>query len=243
MVASSADAGDFYVRAGVGISRAAEVAFTDSDCSSESPAALYGCGRGGDGAPYRSLGAFGTAAALETGIGYAVSSRVRLEALVDYRPGLEFDGVANFLELGRQQSVAADISSLSGTVMAYVDMPGPVLPKVGSLKFFVGAGAGIARNRIGETRMTFPATKTVVPGGIRSGFAWMVAAGVGAALSERSTLELLWRYSDLGEARTGSGQGRVIWHDGRREPLLLDLAETRAKLRSHGLRLSLRYAF
>ena len=33
-------------------------------------------------------------------------------------------------------------------------------------------------------------------------------------------------------------RGRV-----HREPLLLDLAETRAKLRSHGLRLSLRYAF
>ncbi len=242
MVAGPADAGDYYVRAGVGISRPAEAAFTDRDCSSESPAALYGCGRGGDGAPYRSLGAFRTVAAMETGIGYAVSSRVRLEALVDYRPGLEFDGLANFLEPGREQTVAADVSSLSGTVLAYVDLPGPVVAKVGCLGFFVGAGAGIAHNRIGETRMTFPATTTVVAGGKWSGFAWMVTAGVGAALSEKSTLELLWRYSDLGEVRTARGEGRVTWRDGRREPLLLDLAQTRAALRSHGLRLSLRYA-
>ena len=242
MVAGSVNAGEYYARAGIGISDPAEAMFADRDCSSEAPAALYGCGLGGDGAPYRSRGDFGTVAALEAGLGYAVSSRVRLEVLVDYRPGFEFDGRANFLEPGRRQSVAADVSSLSGTVAAYVDMPGTVLPKVGALGLFVGAGAGIAHNRIGETRMMFPATTTVVPGGNRNGFAWMVTAGVGAGLSERMTLELLWRYSDLGEVRTSRGQGRVIWLDGRREPLLLDLAETQADLRSHGISVSLRYA-
>lgn len=70
-----------------------------------------------------------------------------------------------------------------------------------------------------------------------------MTAGVGAPLGERKTLELLWCYSDLGGVRTGVGQGRVIWRDGRREPLILDLAETQADFRSHGLRLSLRYAF
>lgn len=243
MVAGPVDAGEYYARAGVGISHPAEAAFTDRDCSSESPAALYGCGLGGDGSRYQSRGALGTVAALEAGLGYAVSSTVRLEVLVDYRPGFEFDGRANFLEPGRRQSVAADVSSLSGTVAAYVDMPGPVLRKVGVLGFFAGAGVGIAHNRIGETRMTFPATTTIVPGGNRSGFAWMVTAGVGMPLGESTTLDFLWRYSDLGDVRTGRGQGRVIWRDGSREPLLLDLAETQAVLRSHGLRLALRYAF
>ena len=36
-------------------------------------------------------------------------------------------------------------------------------------------------------------------------------------------------------------KGRVLAQDG--EPLALELAPTRAKLRNHGLRLSLRYAF
>ena len=58
----------------------------------------------------------------------------------------------------------------------------------------------------------------------------------------RTTLELAWRYSDLGFLQTGQGQGCVIWRDGSREPLLLDLAVTRAKLKGHGLRLSLRFA-
>ena len=243
MVAGPVDAGEYYARAGIGISDPAEAVFTDRDCSSESPAALYGCGLGGDGAPYRSRGAFGTVAALEAGLGYVVSSAVRLEVVIDYLPGFEFDGRANFLDPGRRQSVAADVSSLSGTVAAYVDTPGPVLSKVGALEFFAGAGVGIAHNRIGETRMSFPATTTIVPGGNRSGFAWMVTAGIGVALGQRTMLEFLWRYSDLGEVWTNRGQGRVVWRDGRREPLLLDLGETQADLRSHGLRLSLRYAF
>ncbi len=41
---------DFHLRAGIGIDRFEDAAFTDDDCSSESPVAVYGCGRGGDGA-------------------------------------------------------------------------------------------------------------------------------------------------------------------------------------------------
>ena len=241
-VALSVEAGGYYARAGVGVSRPDGVEFADRDCSSESPAALYGCGVGGDGAPYRSRGAFGTVPALEAGLGRAVSSAVRLEVAVDYRPGFEFDGRANFLAPERRQSVAADVSSLSAMLVAYFDMRRKALREVGTLGFVIGAGAGIARNRIGETRMTFPATTTVVPKGTRSGFAWMVTAGVEVPVSEHARLTFAWRYSDLGEVRTGRGQGRVMWRDGRRDPLLLDLAETRADLQGHGLRLSLRYA-
>ena len=91
--------------------------------------------------------------------------------------------------------------------------------------------------------MTFPRTTTIVPGARRIDFAWMLTAGLSAALDERATLEFAWRYTDLGELRTGRGAGRVEWRDGSRAPLPLDLGATRARLRGHGLRLSLRYAF
>ena len=154
-----------------------------------------------------------------------------------------FDGRANFLATARRQSVVAKLSSLSAILAAYVDLPGLGLPRLGPLAPFVGAGVGAARTWIGETRMTFPATTTIVPGASRTGFAWMLTAGVAVALDERMTLDLAWRYSDLGEVRTGRGAGRVVWRDGSRRPLPLDLAATRARLASHGLRLSLRYAF
>ena len=51
---------------------------TDRDCSSVSPAVLYGYGTGGDGAPYRSVGDFGTMIPLELELGYAVAPAARL---------------------------------------------------------------------------------------------------------------------------------------------------------------------
>lgn len=71
----------------------------------------------------------------------------------------------------------------------------------------------------------------------------MATMGVPVALAELVPLELAWRSSDLGEVRTPPGPGRVVWRDGSREPLPLDLALTSAQLKkSCGLRLSLHRA-
>ncbi len=239
----SAQAGDFYVRAGAGLDFPAGTAFTDLDCSSVSPAALYGCGRGGDGAPLRSIGDFGKVPVIELGLGRAVLPAVRLEAVAEYRPRFAFDGRANFRQTGGRQSVAADLSSLSAMLAVYVDLTGLGVPGPGSLRPFVGAGAGVAHNRIGETRMSFPRTTTIVPGARRTGVAWMVTAGLAVPLGGGTALDLAWRYTDLGTVRTVRGAGRVVWRDGSREPLALDLAATRARLAGHGLRVSLRHAF
>ena len=241
--AAEASAADWYLRAGIGLDRAGKTVFTDRDCSSASPAALYGCGTGGDGAPYRSVGHFGTMIPLELGLGLAVAPAARLEVLVEHRPRFAFRGRANFLSLKSRQSVAADLSSFAGMVAAYIDLPGAGVPTIGPFGPFVGAGLGVARTRIGQTRMTFPATTTIVPGASRTDLAWMVTAGVTAALGERVTVDLAWRYTDLGAVQTGRGAGRVIWRDGSREPLPLDLAPTRARLAGHGFRMSLRYSF
>ena len=243
MAATSADAGEYYFRAGLGLDRPFETTFTDRDCSSKAPAALYGCGLGGDGVPFQARGELGAAPTLEAGFGYDAWNKARLEAVIAYRPSLDFSGTTNFLETGRQQSVTANLSSLSTMAVAYVDLPDLSLPKLGLLEPFVGAGVGIVRNRVSETRMTFPKTTTVVPGGVGTGLAWMVTVGVGTALDERTTLEFALRYTDFDTARTGRGKGRVNWRDGSREPLPLDLAETQAELRSYGVWLSVRYKF
>ena len=116
-------ADDVYLRAGIGFDRPAETRFMDKDCSSVSPAALYGCGTGGNGAPLRSLGDFGTVTGVEFGVGHILTRATRVEVLVEYRPRFAFDGRTNFLEPARRQSVSADLSSLSGMLAAYVDLP------------------------------------------------------------------------------------------------------------------------
>ena len=238
-----AAAQDVYLRAGIGLTRPAETHFTDADCASLVPAALYGCGVGGDGAPLRSVGDVGTVAGVELGLGYAVAPAVRLEALLTYRPRFTFDGHANFLDPDRQQSVSVDLSSLSGILAAYVDLPGLGVRPLGPFSPFVGGGLGAARVASGETRMTFPKTRTLVPGTRRTGLTWRLTAGLGMSWGERATLDLAWRYTDAGVIETGAGQGRVEWLDGSRDPVGLDLAPTQAPLRSHGLHLSLRYPF
>ena len=233
----------FYFRAGVVLDWPAQTRFRDEDCSSASPAALYGCGKGIDGAPRGSLGDFGTMAGFELGLGYAVTPALRLEALIQHRPNFSFEGRANFNQTTGRQKVSADVSSLSGMLAVYLDLPELGLPRLGPFSPFIGAGGGLSRVAIDETRMQFTRTTTIVPGGDRVNLAWMLTAGLAAPLAEKVTLDLAWRYTDHGAVETRKGKGRIVWHDGTRDPLELDLARTSANLRSHGLLVSLRYAF
>ncbi len=240
---NAARADDFYLRAGVGFDGSEDTRFKDKSCSSTSPAALYGCGTGNDGAPLSAAGDFGRMAGYELGIGRAVAPALRLEAVLQHRPGFSFEGRANFVQTSARQSVSADVSSLSGMMAAYVDLSRAGLGRLGPFSPFVGGGAGVSRIEIGETRMEFPKTATIVPGGRRIGFARMLAAGVGITLTESVIVDVAYRYTNFGAAETGSATGRIVWHDGNRQPLELGLAETRAKLSGQGVWVSLRYGF
>ena len=206
LTVSVAEAGDeVYLRAGIDLDRPADTRFTDRDRASTVPAALYGCGRGPDGAPHGSVGAFGTVPTVEVGLGYAATAAVRLEAMLEYHPRFHFAGQTNFLEAGLQQSAAADLLSLPGLMATYLDLPGLGLSSVGPFDPCIGAGVGAVRNRIGEMHMTFPRTTTIVPGASHVDVVWMVTAGVAMALGEHVTLDVAWRYTDAGTVHTGRG--------------------------------------
>ena len=242
-VAAAAD--DTYVRVGAGIDRSASARFIDSDCSVQ---ALYGCGTGPDGAPRSTLGDFGDIAAVEVGIGRRVAPALRIEGIAQYRPRGMYQGHANFLAPDRRQSVSADLSVLSGLAVVYADLAEMGLPGLGPLRPFAGGGAGVSRIALDEMTMTFPRTMTLIPPGRRSSLAWLLAAGVGMPLGSRATLDLAWRYLSSGRVITGAGTGRVLYHDGSihyrdGRPNEFLLAETRTSLASHGLQVSLRYAF
>ena len=232
----------FYLRVGIGIDAPLDTRFADVDCASESPVPLYGCGKGGDGAQLRSTGGFESMPVLEFGLGYAAFPALRLEAFFEQRRAFEFEGLANYRAPGLRQDVSAELSSVSGMLAAFFDFPEVDLKIAGPVTPFLGAGAGIVRNRIGETRMTFTKTMTIVPGTRRSDVAWMVTAGLGLAVAEGLSLDIAWRYTDRGEVETGTGAGRVVSLDGSKtDPL--NQGSSRARLRDHGIRVSLRHAF
>lgn len=239
----AAAAEGLYARGGVGLSWSEETRFADKDCASAAPAALYGCGTGNDGARTRSKGDFGRIGGLEVGFGRSVAGPLRLEAAVSYRPDFNFDGRANFSQTRARQPVAAEASSVSVLLAGYYDLRGGGWPQFGSMQPFIGAGLGFSRLDIGKTRMRFPRTQTIVPGATQTEFAWMVTFGAAIPLGKMTTLDVAWRYLDSGDVETGQDIGQVVWHDGSRPPLDLDLAKTRAKLASHGIELSLRRRF
>ena len=240
--------GDFYLRAGISLDWSKETRFQEKDCSA--PIQLYGCGPGSDGAPLSSLGDFGTMSGVEVGVGYVASPLLRLEGTIQYRPSISFSGRANFLQdkkVNRTRTVRADLSSLSAMLAIYLDLTELGLRRLGPFSPFVGGGMGLSRIDINESRMEFPDSKTttVVRGWRRVNFAWMLMAGVATPLGENSVLDLAWRYTDSGAVETGRGGGVVcrIEMCSFGDFLKLDFGETRADLASHGLQVSVRYAF
>lgn len=235
---STAHQPSYYLRAGASLDLSSKTRFGDRNCLSTSPAALYGCGTGGDSIARGTRGDFGVAGGVEVGLGYIATPGLRLETSLSYRPSFTFEGTANFLQTDTLQSVSADLQSASGTVAAYLD-----LTAYGPFRVFAGTGAGLHYVDISEFHMTFPRTQTIVPDGQRVDFTVMLAAGVATSLSDKITLDLAWRYADWGIVETGRATGQVVWKDGSREPLELDLAETWAMHRAQGFKVSMRYGF
>ena len=81
---------------------------------------------------------------------------------------------------------------------------------------------------------------TLMPGGTRYDFAWSAAAGLAFAVSESVTLELAYRYSDLGKIETDTGTMFVQKHA---SSLTLPIAPTEAELTSQSVTLSARFGF
>ena len=227
----------FYVRAALGVDWTRETRFRDVDPTRGDVAALYGGVTGIDGKPTQTVGDFGAGAGFSLGLGRALTPALRLEAAIEYRPDLAFEGNANYRRTPGSQPVTADLSTTSAILTAWLD-----LPPIGGLRPFIGLGGGLSYTRIGRTIMRFPGLSqtTTVPGGRNLNLAWTASAGVAKPLTERLTLDVAWRYADSGDVETAQGNIRVLRPD---RDLSILIGETRARLTAHGLWISLRYAF
>ena len=251
LAAGAAAAGEprVYLRGLAGYDWSLDANFEDADCASTSPAALFGCGEGEDGDTLGAYGDFGASPLFEVAAGVEVTDFLRLEAAYDYRPSLAFEGNANFLRSGSDQPVSGDVTQWGVMGFAYLE-PLAALGVAFPLKPFVGLGAGVSQNEISQMRYEFPdlhqPAHSETQGGATTNFAWAATAGVGYDVTDHLTLELAWRYSDLGEVETDAGtlhneryskrQGRPITFD-------IPIAETKANLTTQGVTLSARWRF
>lgn len=229
-----------YLRLGGGLDWPAPTVFSDADgCASLQPPALFGCGAGEDGRTLGARSGVRQSPVLEAGLGYRVTPWLRAEALLSWRPQLDLSGQANFLGAGSDQPVSLDAASLAGFGVAYVD-----LPRIGGVQPFLGAGLGLARNRLRTASFRFPSiaaeASTSLPSGTSTDLAWLLTAGISLPLSERLALDLAYRFTELGSLTSSSGTATVVRPSGQRS---IAIGGTTADLQSQGVMLSLRYAF
>ena len=228
-----------YLRFGGGLDWSDPTSFRDQSCTSITPPALFGCGTGQNGRSLQAVGSFSQTPVLDGALGYRFTSWLRAEALLSWRPQLAFRGQSNFLGAGPSQPVNGAVESLAAFGVAYVD-----LPRIAGVRPFLGAGIGAAHNQLDGVTYRFPSiaanATTTTASGSSSGFAYLLTAGVAVPLSERLSLDLAYRFSDLGQVRSRSGSATIVRPRGTRS---LTIAGTEAALQTQGLQLSLRYAF
>lgn len=228
-----------YVRAAVSVDWPRDTRFHDNDCSNTAPPALFGCAVDASGQALAARGELDRALGMEAAIGYRVNRLLRLEGMLQYRPDLEFVGQANFLGVSGEQPVTTDASALGAFVTLYAD-----LPDLGRLQPYAGVGVGASYNRLDATRYGFPglgaSAATVVPSGSEVEAAWLISIGAGLPLGEHLMLDVMYRYSDLGELQSAAGDATIVRQSGTRA---IPIDGTAAELRSQGVVMSLRYRF
>ena len=233
--------GSWYLKGGIAINQFSETHFRDMNCTRVSPAALYGCGKGVNGEPYQARGRFESTGSIDAGVGFYVTPTIRLETQLIYLSSMKFDGATNFLAPERRQTVDVDVSAVTALVFVHFDFQGFELPFVGRVVPSIGVGSGIVHSRVQQTTMTFPRTRTIVPGEQNSRPFYVLSMGISNKLSESTVLEVSWSYQKYDRFTTGNGHGRVEWIDGSRDPIALNLAATEAAIGGQKLGLALRY--
>ncbi len=142
------------------------------------------------------------------GLGYRYNSYLRADVTLEHRFASRFSGNTTLIgapdhRFGHQ----GDFSALTGLVNLYAD-----LGAWSSVTPYVGAGLGVSSNRfsrheIAECAAPCGGVFTEVarlPDRSRLGFAWALTAGLGVDLGGGGTLDLGYRYLNLGDGRTGA---------------------------------------
>jgi opacity protein-like surface antigen len=242
----SGAASDWYLRGAIGYEKSLAADFSDTDCASTNPAALFGCATGNDGKAIGAYGDFGRFPLAEIAAGRRLLPWLRADVSLAYRFSMAYDGNANFIPatVGVHQPVSAKADSLAGMVNLFVEFSG-LLPEKKLWRFqpYAGAGVGLSYNRIGEMTFLFPENTgkhkvSFTPSGDRKDFAFMLAVGTGFVLTEHLSLDVAYRYFDLGRVETSSGN---MYMDTK--PAGIAVGGIESRLRSHGLAAGLRYQF
>lgn len=131
-------------------------------------------------------------------LGYRIGPFFRTDLSIDYIASTKISGysTATIPSTG-----SADVKSVAGLINGYIDLPAANV--FGSIQPYLDAGIGIAWNDLGTTSGTSGAVGPfTLAGSSHTNFAWAIGAGVGYPLTTHMTLDIAYRFLDLGQLRT-----------------------------------------
>jgi opacity protein-like surface antigen len=207
--------GQPYVRADIGGAFSFDQHYRDTD--PDAPNALLGPGG-------KIAGGVDPTGAFDVGVGWRTWPWFRWDATLSYIPSMDFSGT---IEGGPGGLATANVDSLVGMVNGYVDLAG-LGYSFGPFQPYLDGGIGGASNHLHTMDTT---TAGIIGGDTNTSFAWGIGGGVGMPLSPRTTLDVSYKYLDLGEARSSSTDTL-----GTIQPL-------KADVRTNLVMAGLRYAF
>ena len=153
------------------------------------------------------------------GVGYRFNNWFRIDGTFEYRGGATV-GVNDYLtysngftNVQQTNTYKGNVTSMVALFNGYVD-----LGTWNCLTPYIGAGIGYANNRIGgmtDQGIVYAggpssATLGTAGSGSKSGVAWALMAGLGYEVNKNLTLEVGYRYLNLGDAQSGHIQNAFL---------------------------------
>ncbi|MEQ8390244.1 MAG: outer membrane beta-barrel protein [Thalassospira sp.] len=160
-----------------------------------------------------------------------VSYGSRLSAADDYR---DADGTPN-KPGNKLNSGALETSNWTTMMNVYVDLLSIAGVDLGAFSPYVQGGVGLARNKT-EKMFFVNDNASYTTGDTQNDLAWQIGAGVGYAISDNWTLDMSYRFLDMGEARGGD---KFINSVGT----VTSVEAARFDLRAHEFMVGLQYRF
>jgi opacity protein-like surface antigen len=168
----------------------------------------------------------GNSPVIQGGIGWRFSPNFRIDGTLGYRGFYELDD-----KDGVPSSYKADITSWALMANAYYDF------NLSWGKPYVGVGLGVAVNEIDKITNTvdLPGGATfTLPGGTTTDMAWSIMAGVTFQLSSTMSLDVGYRYIDLGKIESDAGNATTTG-------FFIPVSGLTGNLRAHELMVGLRF--
>ena len=109
---------------------------------------------------------------------------------------------------------------------------------IGILRPYVGAGAGLAVNKLADIKYINSSAETVAvkKGSTTKNFAWNLMAGSLFNINENFALNLEYKYSDLGRVKSGRNLSMITGKQ-------VDSARLKSRLHLHNVMFGVRYEF